>query len=123
MLVVVNGENAVITGTLKGQNYDDATDVIEFALNLTATVEDYEEEPQGNQYDRQDEGFYYKFPTYNIDDQYLAQYNVFVVEATDAENHKISIEFNVAAGTTELAAGVYPIASTYAAGTVSAATG
>ena len=118
VLVVVNGENAVITGTLKGQNYADATDVIEFALNLTATVEDYEEEPQGNQYDSQDEGFYYKFPTYNIDDQYLAQYNVFVVEATDAENHTISIEFNVAAGTTELPAGVYPIASTYAAGTV-----
>lgn len=122
VLVVVNGENAVITGTLKGQNYVDATDVIEFALNLTATVEDYEEEPQGNQYDSQDEGFYYKFPTYNIDDQYLAQYNVFVVEATDAENHTISLEFNVAAGTTELAAGVYPIASTYAAGTVSAGT-
>ena len=120
VLVVVNGENAVITGTLKGQNYADATDVIEFALNLTATVEDYEEEPQGNQYDSQDEGFYYKFPTYNIDDQYLAQYNVFVVEATDAENHTISLEFNVAAGTTELAAGVYPIASTYAAGTVTA---
>ena len=118
VIVVVNGQNAVITGTLKGQNYDDATDVIEFGLNLTATVEDYEEEPQGNQYDSQDEGFYYKFPTYNIDDQYLAQYNVFVVEATDAENHTISIEFNVAAGTTELPAGVYPIASTYAAGTV-----
>ena len=120
VVVAVSGQNATITGTLKGQNYVDATDVIEFALNLTATVEDYEEEPQGNQYDSQDEGFYYKFPTYNIDDQYLAQYNVFVVEATDAENHIISIEFNVAAGTTELAAGVYPIASTYAAGTVTA---
>ena len=120
VLVVVNGENAVITGTLKGQNYADATDVIEFALNLTATVEDYEEEPQGNQYDSQDEGFYYKFPTYNIDDQYLAQYNVFVVEATDAENHKISIEFNVAAGTTELPAGVYSINESYDAGTVTA---
>jgi len=123
VLVVVNGENAVITGTLKGQNYDDNSDVIEFALNLTATVEDYEEPAeQGNQYDSQDEGFYYKFPTYNIDDQYLAQYNVFVVEATDAENHTISIEFNVEAGTTELAAGVYPIASTYAAGTVTQGT-
>ena len=122
VLVVVNGENAVITGTLKGQNYADATDVIEFALNLTATVEDYEEEPQGNQYDSRDEGFYYKFPTYNIDDQYLAQYNVFVVEATDAENHTISIEFNVAAGTTELPAGVYPINDTYAAGTVTKGT-
>ena len=122
VLVVVNGTNATITGTLKGQNYVNSADVIEFTLNLTATVEDYEPQPQGNQYDSQDEGFYYKFPEYTIDDQYLAQYNVFVVEATDAENHKISIEFNVAAGTTELAAGVYPIASTYAAGTVSAGT-
>jgi len=123
VLVVVNGENAVITGTLKGQNYYDATDVIEFALNLTATVEDYEEPAeQGNQYDSQDEGFYYKFPEYTIDDQYLAQHNVFVVEATDAENHKISIEFNVAAGTTELPTGVYPIDATYSAGTVSAGT-
>ena len=118
VVVAVSGTNATITGTLKGQNYVNSADVIEFTLNLTATVEDYEPQPQGNQYDSQDEGFYYKFPTYNIDDQYLAQYNVFVVEATDAENHTISIEFNVAAGTTELAAGVYPIASTYAAGTV-----
>ena len=120
VLVVVNGQNAVITGTLKGQNYYDNSDVIEFTLNLTATVEDYVEEPQGSQYDKQDEGFYYKFPEYTIDDQYLAQYNVFVVEATDAENHTISIEFNVAAGTTELPTGVYPIDDTYAAGTVTA---
>lgn len=122
IVVAVNGTNATITGTLKGQNYDDNSDVIEFTLNLTATVEDYEEEPQeqGNQYDSQDEGFYYKFPEYTIDDQYLAKYNVFVVDAIDAENHKISLEFNVAAGTTELPAGVYPINDTYAAGTVSA---
>ena len=120
VVVAVSGTNATITGTLKGQNYVNSADVIEFTLNLTATVEDYEEEPQGNQYDSQDEGFYYKFPTYNIDDQYLAQYNVFVVEATDAENHKISLEFNVAAGTTELPAGVYAIDETYAAGTVTA---
>jgi hypothetical protein len=97
-----------------------SADVIEFTLNLTATVEDYEEQPQGNQYDSQDEGFYYKFPTYNIDDQYLAQYNVFVVDAQDAQNNTISIEFNVAAGTTELPAGVYPINESYDAGTVTA---
>ena len=120
IVVAVSGTNATITGTLKGQNYYDNSDVIEFTLNLTATLEDYEEQPQGNQYDSQDEGFYYKFPTYDIDDQYLAQYNVFVVEAQDAENHKISLEFNVAAGTTELPAGVYTISDSYAAGTVSA---
>ena len=120
IVVAVSGTNATITGTLKGQNYVNSADVIEFTLNLTATVEDYEEQPQGNQYDSQDEGFYYKFPEYTIDDQYLAQYNVFVVEATDAENHKISLEFNVAAGTTELPAGVYPIDESYDAGTVTA---
>ena len=123
IVVAVNGQNATITGTLKGQNYDDNSDVIEFTLNLTATVEDYEEpQEQGNQYDNQDEGFYYKFPEYTIDDQYLAQYNAFIVDAIDAENHTISLEFNVAAGTTELPAGVYPINDTYAAGTVSAGT-
>ena len=120
VVVAVSGTNATITGTLKGQNYVNSADVIEFTLNLTATVEDYEEQPQGNQYDSQDEGFYYKFPEYTIDDQYLAQYNVFVVEATDAENHKISLEFNVAAGTTELPTGVYPIDESYDAGTVTA---
>ena len=120
VVVAVSGTNATITGTLKGQNYVNSADVIEFTLNLTATVEDYEEQPQGNQYDSQDEGFYYKFPTYNIDDQYLAQYNVFVVEAQDAQNNTISIEFNVAAGTTELPAGVYPINESYDAGTVTA---
>lgn len=120
IVVAVSGTNATITGTLKGQNYVNSADVIEFTLNLTATVEDYEPQPQGNQYDSQDEGFYYKFPEYTIDDQYLAQYNVFVVEAIDAENHKISIEFNVEAGTTELPAGVYPINESYDAGTVTA---
>lgn len=120
VVVAVNGQNATITGTLKGQNYYDNSDVIEFTLNLTATVEDYEEEEQGNQYDSQDEGFYYKFPTYNIDDQYLAKYNVFVVEAQDADSNYISLEFNVAAGTTELPAGVYPINETSAEGTVTA---
>ncbi len=120
VVVAVSGQNATITGTLKGQNYYDNSDVIEFTLNLTATVEDYEEEEQGNQYDSQDEGFYYKFPTYNIDDQYLAKYNVFVVEAQDADSNYISLEFNVAAGTTELPAGVYPINETSAEGTVTA---
>ncbi|MBQ4393699.1 MAG: hypothetical protein II825_00165 [Paludibacteraceae bacterium] len=120
IVVAVSGTNATITGTLKGQNYDDASDVIEFTLNLTATVEDSGE--QGNQYDAQDEGFYLKFPSYNIDDQYLAQYNVLIAEATDAENNTISLEFNVEEDATELTPGVYQIASSYAAGTVTKGT-
>lgn len=121
IVVAISGTNATITGTLKGQNYYDSSDVIEFSLNLTATVEDYEEPAeQGNQYDAQDEGFYYNFPVYTIDDQYLAQYNVLVAEATDAENHTISLEFNVEAGATGLAAGVYTVDNSSAPGTVSA---
>ena len=118
IVVAVSGTNATITGTLKGQNYYDSSDVIEFTLNLTATVEDYEE--QGNQYDAQDAGFYYNFPVYTIDDQYLAQYNVLVAEATDAENNTISLEFNVEAGATGLAAGVYAVDNSGNPGTVSA---
>ena len=117
VVVTVSGTNATITGTLKGRNYDDSSDVIEFSLNLTATVEDYEE--QGNQYDAQDKGFYIKFPVYTVDDQYL-QYNVLVAEATDAANNYIAIEFNVAAGTATLPAGVYTVDNSGAPGTVSA---
>ena len=117
VVVAVNDQNATITGTLKGQNDDDNSDVIEFTLNLTATVEDYE--PGGDEYDAQDEDFNHNFPVYTIDDQYLAQY-VLVVEATDAENNMIAIEFNVEAGATELAAGEYSIDNTGAAGSVTA---
>lgn len=117
VVVAVNDQNATITGTLKGQNYDDSSDVIEFTLNLTATVEDYE--PGGDEYDAQDEDFNHNFQVYTIDDQYLAQY-VLVVEATDAENNMIAIEFNVEEGATELAAGEYSIDNTGAAGSVTA---
>ena len=121
VVVAVSGQNATITGTLKGQNYDDNSDVIEFTLNLTATVEDYEEpQEQGNQYDSQDEAFKYIFPDYTVDDQYLAQYSVFVVEAQNAENAYISIEINVPEGTTELQAGEYPVSAQYEDNTVSA---
>lgn len=117
VVVAVNDQNATITGTLKGQNDDDNSDVIEFTLNLTATIEDYE--PGGDEYDAQDEDFNHNFPVYTIDDQYLAQY-VLVVEATDAENNMIAIEFNVEEGATELAAGEYSIDNTGAAGSVTA---
>lgn len=115
--VAVSGTNATITGTLRGQNYDDPSDVIEFTLNLTATIEDYV--PGGDEYDAQDEDFNHNFPVYTIDDQYLAQ-SVLVVEATDDENNMIAIEFNVEAGATELAAGEYSIDNTGVAGSVTA---
>lgn len=114
--VAVSGTNATITGTLRGQNYDDASDVIEFTLNLTATIENYV--PGGDEYDAQDEDFNHIFPVYTIDDQYLAQYSVLLVSATDAENYMINLQFNVEAGATELPAGEYTISDSNEPGTV-----
>jgi hypothetical protein len=116
--VTVSGQNATITGTLKGQNYYDNSDVIEFTLNLTATVSDYVE-PTGDENDSQ-EAYKHVFAEYEVDAQYAAQYNVLLVDATDADNNYISLEFNVAEGVTELPAGVYDIGESSEAGTVSA---
>lgn len=118
--VTVNGEVANITGTLLGQNDDDASDVVEFTVNLVLQVVNERTEGGGNQYDAQDEPFKKMFPQYNIDDQYVAQYNVFVVDAQNEDNSYISLEINVPEGTTQLQPGVYPIASTEEPNTVNA---
>ena len=121
--VAVNGEAATITGTLLGQNDKDESDVVKFTINLNLQVVDNTgggEQPGGNQYDAKDEAFKYIFPDYTVDDQYLAQYNVFVVEAQNAENAYISIEINVPEGTTALQAGEYPVSANYEDNTVSA---
>ena len=120
--IAVSGEAATLTGTFLAQNENDATDVVEFTLNLTLQVVDETSGNTGNQYDSE-EAFKKIFPSYEVDDQYLAQYNVLVVEAVDEEDNSIiSLEFNVEAGATELAAGVYSITDTYTTGTVSAGT-
>ena len=122
VVVAVAGEAATITGTLLGQS-EDGTSVVEYTLNLTLQVVD-EREGQGggntgSEYDSE-EAFKHVFPEYTVDDQYLAQYNVFIIEAQDEDNSYISIEVNAAEGATELAAGVYAISDSYAANTVSA---
>lgn len=114
--VAVSGTNATITGTLRGQNYVNSADVIEFTLNLTATVEDYV--PGGDEYDAQDEDFNHNFPVYTIDDQYLSQYSVLIAQATDAENNMISLQLYVEAGSTSLPAGTYTVDKTGTANTV-----
>ena len=119
IVVTVNGTTATITGTLKGQNYYDSSDVIEFTLNLTATIEE-SGSGEGSEYDADDEDFNINFAEYTVDDQYLAEYKVLIVEAQDADSNYISLEFNVAEGATEIAAGVYAIDETYAEGTVTA---
>ena len=114
--IAVSGTTGTITGTFLAQNEANAADVILFNLNLTGEVE---EQGGGDENDSQ-EPFKHIFAEYEVDAQYAAQYNVLLVDATDADNNYISLEFNVAEGVTELPAGVYDIDESYEAGTVSA---
>ena len=116
LAVAVNGQNAVLSGKFIGQNEDDDDDIIEFELNLIGAIQDVVE---GDEYDAEDEDYILDFAKYTVDDQYVAKYNVLVVEAEDEASNYISIDFNVAAGTTKLPVGEYPIDGSYAAGTVS----
>lgn len=115
--IAVTGETATLNGTFLAQNENNSADVVEFTLNLTLAVVD-ETGGTGSEYDSE-EAFKQMFPSYKVDDQYLAKYNVLIVSAQKEDNSYISLEFNVDAGTTELAAGVYSITDTYTTGTVS----
>lgn len=118
--VAVNGENATITGTLLGQAENDEADVVEFTINLSLEIVDETGGgEEGNQYDAKDEAFKYIFAEYEVNTQYLAEDHVIYVEAKNAENKAIHLEFNVAADATELPSGLYTIDDTYAANTVS----
>ena len=115
--IAVTGETATLNGTFLAQNENNSADVVEFTLNLTLAVVD-ETGGIGSEYDSE-EAFKQMFPSYEVDDQYLAKYNVLIVSAQKEDNSYISLEFNVEAGATELAAGVYSITDTYTTGTVS----
>ncbi len=115
--IAVTGETATLNGTFLAQNENNSADVVEFTLNLTLAVVD-ETGGTGSEYDSE-EAFKQMFPSYEVDDQYLAKYNVLIVSAQKEDNSYISLEFNVEAGATELAAGVYSITDTYTTGTVS----
>ena len=115
--IAVTGETATLNGTFLAQNENNSADVVEFTLNLTLAVVD-ETGGTGSEYDSE-EAFKQIFPSYEVDDQYLAKYNVLIVSAQNEDNSYISLEFNVEAGATELAAGVYSITDTYTTGTVS----
>ncbi len=90
------------------------------ANNMTteASVHQFDaEEQEGSPYDSA-EAFEIEFADYELDDQNLAQYHLLGASAEDEDGNFIYIEFNLASGATELAAGTYQIAETGAAGTV-----
>ena len=110
VVVAVNGQNATITGTLKGQNYENSADVIEFTLNLTATVEESGSGGgEGSQYDNSEYDFIETFSTYDVDNQYLAQYGDLIVTATNANGASVGLDMYIGDGESTLTPGEYTI--------------
>ncbi|MBQ9339358.1 MAG: hypothetical protein IJS13_03390 [Paludibacteraceae bacterium] len=118
-VVVDANNNATLTGTYTGQNYNDLNDVVDF--NLTVTFEVAKSSSSAMQYDA-DAGFSRGFAEYNVLTQYIAQYGVVLVTAED-ESAGVVLQFNVGTSATGLTAGTYPIASTDAVGTMHQCTG
>ncbi len=108
--VAVSGTNATITGTLRGQNYVNSADVIEFTLNLTATVEESGSGGgEGSQYDNSEYDFIETFSTYDVDNQYLAQYGDLIVTATNANGASVGLDMYIGDGESTLTPGEYTI--------------
>lgn len=108
VVVAVSGTNATITGTLKGQNYDNSSDVIEFTLNLTATIEE-SGSGEGSEYDNSEYDFIETFSTYDVDNQYLAQYGDLIVTATNANGASVGLDMYIGDGESTLTPGEYTI--------------
>lgn len=98
------------TGTMLVQNYYDPSDIVNYTINLSAGFED--ETPVGIQYDEQNADFNEAFATYEIDNQYLAQYGDLLISAENNAGAFISLDMYIPAGTSALAAGTYTIADT-----------
>ena len=106
---------ALITGTLLCINTEDATDVPEFTIALRAYI------PNPYVYDEANAAFNYHFPTFVLDTDY-AESGELYVDAL-ANGYMLGLKFNVAEGTTTLAAGTYEINDSMAEGTILASPG
>ena len=92
LIVTFNAQDstAVITGTYLGQGYLNSEDVPEFTLSIAAKVVTYVPSTE-IEYDAEKD-FNAQYPTYEIDDTYLANYGVLFISA-------------------ELVAGEYPVSA------------
>ena len=99
---------AHFTGSLVAQNDDDAADVPEFVLDITASVK-----ASGKEYDTEDADFIHDFATYEIDETNLAEYNSLYITAMDGYDFYLVLDLTLAEGATGLEAGVYPVADDY----------
>ena len=97
------------TGTMRVQNYEDESDVVDYTFSLAA---EFEGEDTGLDYDEKDADFTENFDTYVIDNQYLAQYGDLMISSERADGVMIYLDLYIPSGTSELAAGTYTVADT-----------
>lgn len=111
IIVTFNAQDstAVITGTYLGQGYLDNKDVPEFTLNIAAKVKTYVPSTE-IEYDAE-ENFNAQYPTYEVDDSYLANYGVLFITATNDDRETIVLEAWLPTGASELVAGEYPVSA------------
>lgn len=111
IIVTFNAQDstAVITGTYLGQGYLDDKDVPEFTLSIAAKVKTYVPSTE-IEYDAE-ENFNAQYPTYEVDDSYLANYGVLFITATNDDRETIVLEAWLPTGASELVAGEYPVSA------------
>ncbi len=111
IIVTFNAQDstAVITGTYLGQGYLDGKDVPEFTLKIAAKVKTYVPSTE-IEYDAE-ENFNAQYPTYDVDDTYLANYGVLFISAANDERETIVLEVWLPTGASELVAGEYPVSA------------
>lgn len=111
IIVTFNAQDstAVITGTYLGQGYLDGKDVPEFTLKIAAKVKTYVPSTE-IEYDAE-ENFNAQYPTYDVDDTYLANYGVLFISATNDDRETIVLEVWLPTDASELVAGEYPVSA------------
>ncbi len=111
IIVTFNAQDstAVITGTYLGQGYLDDKDVPEFTLKIAAKVKTYVPSTE-IEYDAE-ENFNAQYPTYDVDDTYLANYGVLFISATNDDRETIVLEVWLPTDASELVAGEYPVSA------------
>ena len=111
IIVTFNAQDstAVITGTYLGQGYLNGKDVPEFTLRIAAKVVTYAPSTE-IEYDAV-ENFNVQYPTYEVDDTYLADYGVLFITAANDDRETIELEVWLPTGASELVAGEYPVSA------------
>lgn len=109
LIVTFNAQDstAVITGTYLGQGYLNDKDVPEFTLSIAAKVVTYVPSTE-IEYDAE-ENFNAQYPTYEVDDTYLANYGVLFISAANDDRETIVLEVWLPEDATELVAGTYTV--------------